>query len=83
VNQNSASELPCPFCNRQGSSPVTFTWWGGLVGPRMLSVVECKGCGKQFNGKTGKSNTQGIIIYSVVMFVVALLVFWLIQSNTR
>jgi len=36
----------------------------------MLSHVKCRWCGMQYNGKTGQSNTTGIIIYSVIVFVI-------------
>lgn len=49
-----------------------FTWWGGFIGPRILSHVKCNSCGEQFNGKTGKSNTVGIIIYTVVVLGIVL-----------
>lgn len=65
---------PCPRCQRPDPEKVGFTWWGGMLGPRMLSHVKCRWCGMQYNGKTGQSNTTGIIIYSVVIFVIALLI---------
>ena len=40
-----------------------FTWWGGLIGSRVLTHVKCRACGKQCNGKTGKDNTTNIVIY--------------------
>ena len=44
-----------------------FTWWGGVLGPRILKHVKCGSCGKGYNGKTGKDNFNGIVIYSVVL----------------
>jgi hypothetical protein len=49
-----------------------FTWWGGILGPKILNHVKCNGCGKNFNGKTGKDNTTGIVIYSVIVAIIAL-----------
>ncbi len=49
-----------------------FTWWGGILGPKILSHVKCGSCGTQYNGKTGKDNTTAIIIYSVVVFLVVM-----------
>ena len=49
-----------------------FTWWGGLIGPKLLTHVKCLACGKQYNGKTGKDNTNGIIIYCVIVGVICL-----------
>lgn len=47
-----------------------FTWWGGILGPRILTHVKCQSCGKQYNGKTGKENTAGIAVYIVVVGIV-------------
>ena len=49
-----------------------FTWWGGLLGPKILTHVKCSGCGHRYNGKTGKSNTTGIVIYSVIVGLLCL-----------
>jgi hypothetical protein len=69
----------CPTCGHQQSKPVSFTWWGGLIGPKMLNHVTCVHCGQGYNGKTGRLNTTAIIIYSVVVpliiLVVAVVVF--------
>lgn len=46
---------------------MSFTWWGGLVGPKILTHVKCPACGAQYNGKTGKDNTTGIIVYSIAV----------------
>lgn len=51
---------------------MSFTWWGGLLGPKVLNHVKCGSCGTQYNGKTGKDNTIGIIIYSVVVFLIVM-----------
>lgn len=65
---------PCPKCQNTQATAVTFTWWGGLVGPKLLSHVACTLCGAKYNGKTGRSNTAGIVVYSVVVFFVLLAV---------
>ncbi|MEO5859271.1 MAG: hypothetical protein ABIR33_10015 [Pyrinomonadaceae bacterium] len=49
-----------------------FTWWGGVLGPKILTHVKCRGCGHAFNGKTGRDNTTGIVIYSLVVAAIAL-----------
>lgn len=67
---------PCPKCNQAAAEKLTFTWWGGLLGPKILTHVKCTSCGYKYNGKTGKDNTTGIIIYSVIVgvFMLALVV---------
>ena len=49
---------------------MSFTWWGGVIGPRVLTHVECPRCGHAYNGKSGGDNTTGIVIYSGVVAVV-------------
>lgn len=68
-----SSYAPCPQCHSTQVAPVKFTWWGGLVGPKLLSHVACGSCGSKYNGKTGRSNTVGIVIYSVVAALMALI----------
>lgn len=63
---------PCPFCRAVTPEKVKFTWWGGLVGPKLLSHVKCGGCGKGYNGKTGQDNTTKIVIYCVVVGLVCI-----------
>jgi len=61
---------PCPQCHGITANPVKFTWWGGLLGPKLLSHVKCAQCGNAYNGKSGKSNNTAIAIYFAVMFFV-------------
>jgi hypothetical protein len=57
----------CPNCGAGGDAKrVGFTWWGGALGPWILCHVRCKECGTCYNGRTGKDNTVGIIIYTAV-----------------
>jgi uncharacterized protein (DUF983 family) len=62
----------CPFCGALTAEKLKFTWWGGLIGPKLLSHVKCLSCGKGYNGKTGKDNTENIVIYSIVVGVIVL-----------
>jgi hypothetical protein len=63
---------PCPNCSTVGAKKVGFTWWGGALGPALLTHVKCPHCGTTYNGKTGRSNTTAIIVYSVIVGVIAL-----------
>ena len=63
---------PCPKCRSAGVERMKFTWWGGVIGPKVLTHVKCPGCGYKYNGKTGRDNTTGIVIYSVIVGIVAL-----------
>ena len=58
---------PCPQCGGANSQLQSFTWWGGVLGPKILTHVKCPSCGKKYNGKTGGDNTTNIVIYSVVV----------------
>jgi hypothetical protein len=72
---------PCPFCQHDLSKPVRFTPWGGVVGPRIFSLVKCTGCGGQFNGKSGRRVDRGIRIYTLAtMIVLAVVAAWAIYS---
>jgi hypothetical protein len=58
---------PCPNCSSARAKKVGFTWWGGILGPSLLTHVKCADCGTAYNGKTGASNTGAIIAYTVVV----------------
>jgi hypothetical protein len=66
--------VPCPQCGTPDPAPVKFTWWGGMLGPKMLSHVKCNNCKATYNGKSGASNTTSIVIYSLAVFVIAFVV---------
>jgi rubredoxin len=74
--------VPCPKCGSADPELTKFTWWGGAIGPRILTHVKCPSCRYKYNGKTGKDNTTGIVVYSLVVgliaFVLMFSVFFLI-----
>ncbi len=61
---------PCPNCGKQDAKKVSYTWWGGFLGPKMFNLVKCNSCGTEYNGRTGKSNRQNMVIYIVASFVI-------------
>ena len=63
--------VACPQCNSVYVDKVGFTWWGGVLGPKLLSAVKCGQCRYQFNGKTGASLKGPIAIYMIVVFIIA------------
>jgi hypothetical protein len=73
--------VPCPRCRRPDPEKVNFTWWGGMIGPRMLKHVKCHGCGMTYNGKSGQSNTTNIVIYSVVLGVISLVIVFIVLAR--
>lgn len=57
----------CPHCGCPGHADrVSFTWWGGALGPALFTHVRCRECGSCYNGKTGGDNTTGIIVYTAI-----------------
>ena len=74
---------PCPTCRRPDAEQMKFTWWGGVLGPKLFTHVKCKGCGTTYNGKTGQSNTTNIVVYSVVLGAIAFVVFFLVFNSMR
>ncbi len=53
----------CPRCRSGHLHRPSFTWWGGLLGPKLLNHTVCGACSLGFNAKTGKSNSTAIGIY--------------------
>lgn len=69
--KNPIQYAPCPQCGQSAAKKVSYTWWGGAVGPSMFTHVKCQSCGTQYNGKTGQSNQQNILIYFLVSMVIS------------
>jgi hypothetical protein len=57
----------------------SFTWWGGMIGAKILTHVKCCHCGKGYHGKSGRSNTVNIILYQIVGLVVAVVILILLM----
>lgn len=53
----------------------SYTWWGGILGPKLFNHTICNGCGFGYNWKTGKSNTGAIAIYFGVLTFIGIAVF--------
>jgi transcription elongation factor Elf1 len=70
----------CPKCQQNNAQQLSFTWWGGVIGPKLLTHVKCQNCGAKYNGKTGNSNTMAIAIYSVVVLVVVFFLFFILRQ---
>ena len=72
--------VACPSCGKTGSTRVTFTWWGGFLGPRVFSAVACLSCQTQYNSRTGRPLTQAIVLWNVVGLAIAVAVLYLIYT---
>jgi DNA-directed RNA polymerase subunit RPC12/RpoP len=65
----------CPNCGAPGDATrLTYTFWGGFIGPMIINVVRCNQCGTTYNGKHGDYNTTRIIIYYAVSIAIALVI---------
>lgn len=56
----------CLGCGGGPLSVPSFTWWGGLVGQRLLGIEKCESCGQWWVKGTAKPGTSRIVIYAVV-----------------
>jgi hypothetical protein len=54
----------CPQCKGTNVRAPKFTWWGGLLGPKVFHHRVCDSCGFAFNAKTGRSNKRAVAIYA-------------------
>ncbi len=75
-----SSPVACPQCQSADVHRPTFTWWGGLLGPKLFNHTICRGCGLGFNWKTGKSNATAIGIYFGVAIAIAV-VFVILRAS--
>ena len=69
--KNPVQYAACPKCGQSNAKKVSYTFWGGALGPSLMTHVKCQSCGTEYNGKTGQSNQKNIIIYIAVSFVLA------------
>jgi hypothetical protein len=69
---------PCPKCNNSAAERLKFTWWGGALGPKILTHVKCGACGMKYNGKTGRDNTTGIVVYSTIAGVISFALLFIV-----
>ncbi|MBI1372935.1 MAG: hypothetical protein GC159_09265 [Phycisphaera sp.] len=70
----------CPSCSERKATKVSFTWWGGVIGPSLFTHVKCGGCGTCYNGKTGKSNATAIVVYTIVVLAVFGTLGWYVST---
>lgn len=74
----------CPGCGSRKSSKVTYTWWGGLIGPAVFGLVKCGKCRKQYMGGSGKPlGALQIIVYSLVVGAIGIGVVVLVTAAAR
>lgn len=76
-----SDEKGCSKCGSELVTSVKYTWWGGMLGPKIFHHNKCESCGYTYNSKTRKSNTPSINIYSVIIFVIAFVVFYFLKTT--
>ncbi|MDB5305922.1 MAG: hypothetical protein JWO38_124 [Gemmataceae bacterium] len=65
----------CPSCGSRRSTKVSFTWWGGVLGPALFSMVRCDRCRAAYNRKSGKPiGALHIGLYSLVGIVIGVII---------
>ena len=75
------AEDACPRCQSPNVKRPTYTWWGGMLGPKLFSHAVCSSCGFGFNYKTGKSNATAIGIYLGISVVITILLLAVYASS--
>lgn len=76
--------MTCPGCQSAlEPKPVGFTWWGGLLGAKLLHHAECPACHARYNANTGRSNNAAIALYLVVAGLVMGLAFYALVVRTH
>jgi hypothetical protein len=71
----------CPRCQNPAVSKPSFTWWGGFLGPKIIDHLKCGRCGFAFNPRTSQAITGAIVIYSVVVGVIAFVLFFALVKS--
>lgn len=70
----------CPNCDSENTKRITWTWWGGVLGPKLVNLTKCQECNYTYNGKTGKPATNTIVIYLVVSVIIGVAVGLMIAN---
>src|SRR4051794_1218781 len=75
----------CPGCGGGPLGEPSFTWWGGLIGHKILGVERCEACRKWWVKKTGAPGGTRVGIYAGVGVFLGLLValFFIIGNMSR
>lgn len=79
--------IRCPNCRRANlpanSRRISFTWWGLIFVPALLQQTECKNCGTNYNGKTGKVIDKANKVITAVFIICTGMVMVIIPPRSR
>lgn len=65
----------CPFCESEHVKRVNYTFWGGVIGPRIFNLHRCEDCNAQYNAKTGQRLApMKIALYLAGVVVITVLI---------
>lgn len=73
--QEAAARGLCPQCGSSDVHQPGFTWWGGVLGPKLFNHWVCRSCSFGYNRSTGLSNRGRIITYLVVVNGIVIFLF--------
>lgn len=60
----------CPACQTGQLESPSFTWWGGLIGHKILNIHRCANCKKWWVINTNTPGQPRIIIYLIAGFLI-------------
>jgi hypothetical protein len=64
----------CPRCGSNDVHKVEYSWWGGLIGPGLVHQVQCKKCGKTYDGSTGTNITKKASTFITIALIIYLII---------
>lgn len=70
----------CPKCSSNQTKVVKYTWWGGVLAPKLMNLQKCDACNFLYNRNTRKSVTTAIWVYNIVVIVVTLSIVFAVAS---
>ncbi len=49
----------CPQCGENAGKKVSYSWWGGALGPALMKLNKCQACKFQYNPRNGSVGEAG------------------------
>ena len=65
---------PCPGCGIGPLEEPSFTWWGGLVGHKILGVEQCRACRRWWVKGTAQPGGGRVTAYVVIGLILGVLI---------